>query len=762
MSGKPKILLLCCLLAVAAGPLAETRCQAQALTPTPGRVLDESTEAALEGVNILVLDTPWGTASGPEGNFALPLPPGRYRIRFQMVGYADKEIGPVEIRAGRNIDLVVHLKEEAIPLDEVLVVGEREMSFEGRQVSAHFMEKRQVADVSGSTEDVLRTIQTLPGVVSPADHWGRVYVRGGRSSENLVILDRIFIYEPYHLGGAVSIFNPELIDHIEFYAGGFPAKYSQGLSSVLRVFSKTGMSESLRGDVSLSLISANAVMQGIMPGRRGHWLLSLRRSYHDKLMQAVGAFDNYVFPHFHDVQLKSTVPLGSGHVLTFNALSSGDAMKVELENPEGRTDAVADSGDLAWDNHLAVASLDWKWLISPSSFSHLTVAGSRQPFESDISGTDPQWFTGQARSLDVNADLTVAALEGHEFEVGLYSRHTDVALDINFKQDMFVRTTENSNVALDTTMLDTSFDKLVRYIGCYLQDEWQAVPNALHVGYGLRYEMINTAAGHPISPRFHFSYRATENTRVKFSWGHYYQFSMDPVQMEPPLGSNDLKPKRAVHYILGLEHQPGSSSKVRLEAYRKELSDLFVFGPQLRFTNGGRGSVQGVEVFYERHPSERLNGWASYAYSVARRKDMLGLPEYHPLQDQRHTASLAVNYRLDAKWRASLRWMVHSGRPYTPVLGAEAVVDSATGEITGYVPLEGPINSKRFPGYQRLDVRLDRFFEFDGWDMNVYLEILNVYNHKNVYDYSYTEDYARRISTYQFPLLPSVGLKVSF
>ena len=106
--------------------------------------------------------------------------------------------------------------------------------------------------------------------------------------------------------------------------------------------------------------------------------------------------------------------------------------------------------------------------------------------------------------------------------------------------------------------------------------------------------------------------------------------------------------------------------------------------------------------------------------------------------------------------------MAHSGRPYTPAMGAEALVDSTTGEVTGYLPIEGAINSKRFPSYQRLDMRLDRVFQFDGWDMNVYLEVLNVYYHRNVYDYSYTKDYSRRITTYQFPLLPSIGIKVKF
>jgi hypothetical protein len=362
----------------------------------------------------------------------------------------------------------------------------------------------------------------------------------------------------------------------------------------------------------------------------------------------------------------------------------------------------------------------------------------------------------------MNMDLAMLAWGGHELEAGCYLRSSDVNMDINFKQQYFQYSLENSNIALDTTLLQTSFEKAVRYTGLYVQDQWDVVPPVLSVGYGLRYESINTSSTRPLSPRFSLAHWVAENTLLKFSWGHYYQFSKDPVQMESPLGSRTLKPQRAIHYVWGIEHRLSSHTKTRLEAYVKELSQLLVFGPEMCFANYGRGSVHGFELFFERRPSGPLDGWASYSYSVARRKDLAGTREYHPLQDQRHTASLVLNYRPNRRWYFSAKWVVHSGKPYTPVLGSETVVDSTSGVVKGYRPIEGPVNSRRFPNYQRLDVRCDRVFQFDTWSLVAYLEVLNLYNHKNVYDYSYTKDYTRRITTYQFPLLPSLGLKVNF
>jgi hypothetical protein len=737
-------------------------CQAQPDGLIEGTVRAQQTGDPMGGVNVMAADTPRGTTTDQEGRFQLWLPPGFYRLQFEMMGYRNQIQGPFQLQSGARLRVNVELVEEVIPLDEVVVVGERSAAVEEKQVSSHLLERRQVENLSGTAEDVMRAIQTLPGVVSPADFLGRVFVRGGKTSENVVVLDRVFIYEPYHLAGTVSIFNPELIDHVEFYAGGYPAKYGQATSAILQVFNRQGLERSFRGEVSLSLISANAILEGQLPGGAGRWVLSARRSYHDKLMQAVGAYKNHVFPHFHDLQLKATCPLKENHILTLDVLSSGDALKIELENPDDRADAMADSGDLAWDNQLNLTSLDWKWLISPESYSHLTIAYSKQPVHSEIMGLESQWFAAKVRNVDLNGDLTVLSLENHEIETGFYARVSDVDMDISSKRDYFLYSAENSNVALDTTLLRTSVNKVFRYVGFYVQDQWTAIPPVLSLGYGFRYEAISTSSSKPLSPRFYLTHRVTENTLLKFSWGHYYQFSKDPVQTEPPLGSSDLKPKRAIHYILGLEHRPADHTKVRLEGYVKELEHLFVFGPQMRFANYGRGDVHGLELFLERRSSGRLEGWFSYSYSVAKRKDLTGTREYHPLQDQRHTASLVLTYRPNNRWRFSAKWMVNSGKPYTPVLGSEAVVDSVSGEINGYWPIEGPINSQRFPSYQRLDLRCDRLFQFDGWSLAAYLEVLNLYNHSNVYDYSYTRDYSQRVTTKQFPLLPSLGFKVSF
>ena len=164
---------------------------------------------------------------------------------------------------------------------------------------------------AGSLEDATRTLQTMPGVITQTDFSGKMYVRGGRTQENVVLVDRIFVYEPYHLGGLSSIFNPDLIDDIEFYAGGFPAKYGQAMSAVIEVNNRYGRRGSFQGSFSSSFISTRLLAEGSLPGEKGSFLVSGRINYYDKIMDLLKVPSTYFRPQFHDYQAKLFYPLNT-------------------------------------------------------------------------------------------------------------------------------------------------------------------------------------------------------------------------------------------------------------------------------------------------------------------------------------------------------------------------------------------------------------------------------------------------------------------
>jgi outer membrane receptor protein involved in Fe transport len=295
------------------------------------------------------------------------------------------------------------------------------------------------------------------------------------------------------------------------------------------------------------------------------------------------------------------------------------------------------------------------------------------------------------------------------------------------------------------------------YAGVYFQDQVELIPPFLSINAGLRWEYFDVSEQMVWSPRLSFAFSIDQKSVLKAAWGYYRQFPKDPVQMDANNGNPHLKAQHATHYILGIERQLSENLLTRIEWYYKDFQQLIVKNPTTNFSNSGSGSSYGAEIFIQKRVAGKSDGWISYSYSVSKRKDEPQGAEYYPLQDQRHTISAVINYHPASHWDISLKWMIYSGRPYSPL---DSVI--CLPETNSYLPIEGAINSERLPSYQRLDIRTDYWFKWGKLPFSIYIEVLNIYNHKNIYDYVWNEDYSKQSNSYQFPLLPTFGVSVIF
>ena len=125
-----------------------------------------------------------------------------------------------------------------------------------------------------------------------------------------------------------------------------------------------------------------------------------------------------------------------------------------------------------------------------------------------------------------------------------------------------------------------------------------------------------------------------------------------------------------------------------------------------------------------------------------------------------------TNYSFARNWTFGLKWQYHTGKPYTEILGSQAVLDpNDANNVLYYEPIYDPYkNSARLPPYHRLDLRIDRDWTFNSWKLNTYFEIFNVYNRCNVEGYDYDESYsaASKEKICGVPALPSFGVEAQF
>ena len=272
-----------------------------------------------------------------------------------------------------------------------------------------------------------------------------------------------------------------------------------------------------------------------------------------------------------------------------------------------------------------------------------------------------------------------------------------------------------------------------------------------------------------LSPRLGLRYALTDGLLGRAGWGYYHQapsfvglFERFEREIEWNLFETIvLKTERAQHFTAGLEWDRGQAHGARLEAYYKRLDHLVVARDSTYRSipdNSGRGHAYGLELFLQRRPSAatRLSGWISYSLGVSKEGNPREPLHYRDV-DQRHTLDLVGRLGLTRRSWLDVRYSYGSGFPWTPVArdpDGEPLFD-AEGSV-----IREPVNSRRYPGFRRLDVRLSwRRGQVGGRTLTAYLEVINALNRRNVFEYYWDEDH-RRLVSYMLPIMPFFGLRL--
>jgi hypothetical protein len=337
-----------------------------------GFVYDAGNGEGLIGATVYLKKTVYGGSTNLNGYFVLPrVPAGEYVLEARLLGYKTQSL---EIRLGADEQKTVELRLVPEPLEMEVVIVSAEKQEVGeqlydKQISEIELSARQINAIPQVAEaDLLRSLQTLPGIVPLSDFSTALYVRGGTPDQNLYQIDGADVYNPQHAFGLFSTFNTDAIKHVELSKGGFGAEYGDRLSSVLHVTHLDGNREEFEGSASISLLSAKTTLQ--MPlGRAGSLSGSLRRTYFDKtIAQAIDDVPDY---YFYDGNLKAFFDLNSNNKLTLSAYGGQDFLDFTFNQK------ATDQAGIRYDWGNKTGSVRWTHVFSPALFANFWVTGSR-------------------------------------------------------------------------------------------------------------------------------------------------------------------------------------------------------------------------------------------------------------------------------------------------------------------------------------------------------------------------------------------------
>ncbi len=740
-----------------------------------GQILDAETLLPMPGVEVTTQsahqDDHLTNISGEDGWFTLSqVEVGTYTLSATHLGYATGYLSDVVVRSERITFVELSLKTAPIEMEGITVNSGYFQKEKEEATSQTGYSGEEIRRAPGSAGDVSRIFMTLPSVAKVSDQNNGLAVRGGNPLETGFFLDNIEIPNINHFpshgssSGPISLLNTDLIKDASFHTGGFSSRFGDRLSSVMDIRLREGNREEFDGQLDLNFTGFGAVMEGPMGGGDGSFLFSVRRSYLDLVVDAVGT-DADVAPQYTDATLKLAWDLNRNHRLVALGILG--------------LDDISSTYDAAIENDLDIyggqkvqegaVGLDWQAIWSGSFLSNTTVSFLTTGFEDDFMET-----VTESILIDKDAKESAVSLRNQNqlrFGSSATLRFGGDAklIKTDFQQHMAEYTG-----SLGQTIPALNIDDVLTTGQAGAFASLTVKPfSRLTATVGARSDYFEHTEELSVSPRASLSLQATDQTSLNLSAGIFRQ-NLPMILLAQRDDNRDLDQPWATHLVGGIEHLLSPDTRVTLEGYLKEYRDFpmdpeepslftadeavyrygFFFNhPELVST--GRARSRGVELLFQKKLARDFYGLASASWSRSEYRGYDG--EWRPrVFDNRWMGSVEGGYKPSEKWEFSLRWIYAGGPPYTPL-------DLEASEASGRTVLDGSrVNESRYPAYHSLNLRFDRRFYFGGSNLVWYVSVWNAYDRKNVASYSWNAIKGEVQTTNQWGLLPIFGLEWEF
>lgn len=749
-----------------------------------GFVFDASSGETLIGASVYFENQTYGAITNTSGYYVISgLPAGNYKLICSYVGFKDFR-KTLTLKQGQSLKLAIQLQPALLETEAVVVTADSvrtAIRLFRKAISRIDISPMEIKSLPAVAEtDLLRTLQSLPGILPISDFSSEIYVRGGTSDQNLYLIDGADVYNPEHAFGLFSTFNTDAIKDIKISKGGFGAEFGGRLSSVLDVTNLDGNRKSFKSNSEISLLSAKTTLQ--MPlGQFGSLSASIRRTYLGETAKLF--YDDIPEYYFYDGHIKAFFDINADNKLSLSLYKGNDFLDYTFDK------SIKDSPSIHYDWGNTTASLRWTHVFTPHLFSNFWITGS--VFSS--------WFKMTEVDVEETNDLLDLGAKG-QFEYALSKK-----LEARFG---FEQKNLSASLQQESPRGIVDVDRKRQLYSGYLSFNWKPTVKWI-VEPGLRYNLFSSDKDfHDFAPRFSASYRLTETINLKLSTGIYYQY----LQKIPRPFIADIwtsadkyhNRSKAAHYIFGFQKEIAHNLSLEVETYYKDYKNLYSLKnyfldiapsfydeqgrPVYTKTQGlfdrGDGNSMGIE-FLLRKRFGSINGWL--AYSLARtRYRVEGINHrkaFEPRHDRTHVVNAVINLdirnalrELQGKgwqndknqWQLGLNFIYTSGQPITlpsSTYYGNSIPDQDYNELFLYPTT---INSFRLPEYIRLDLSLTYKHKFKSWTIEPYIQIFNLGNRENVwfiqYDSEKEEDQiVQEVDTFNmFPLLPTVGIKFDF
>jgi hypothetical protein len=658
--------------------------------------------------------------TGDDGSFYFHgVPPGSYQVLAVDPKY-DRLERPISLGTREALEVRLWMRPRGGNPYETVVEGEREVL----EVTKRTLQRQQLTSVPGTFGDPIRVIQTLPGMQRAPFGLGLLLVRGSNPDDTGIYVDGHEVPSVFHFLGGPSIFNAEMLESIDLYPGGFPARFGRHHGGAVALELRPTKSDGIHGSAKVDFLDTGVYLRAPL-SKDLSFAFAGRRSYVDAFLgfvlpQPPKGGRRVVTPVYYDYATRFDYDLHDNGRLGLFAIGSSDTLHVLDQDPD-----AAQSTDLN-------TSVKFFRIIGEYTRS---LGGDLKLTLSPAWGRDTVTFSGaQAEAAGPFTSLDIVS-SNLSYRARVHGRIDD-RLTLDTGLDLLSRITSYQALVpiddnlIDSTGVDIDPSEVFRGastlgLGAYIDLGIDAT-SKLKLIPSLRVDqyLIEGRNRQSIDPRLVARYKVDKAWTLKGYVGRFSQ-PPQPEAVDARFGNPNVV----------IANPDGTFTYVN-------------------FRNEGRRDSMGLEVLIKREITERMFGWLSYTFSKAHQRNHPDTAWVPTAFDQTHVMNAVASYKPGAGFEIGARFQLATGRPDTPVIGATFNAD--TGE---YEPVNGPRRSVRTPTYRQIDMRIERSWLFNTWSIGAYLDIINVANLQNVEAFQYDYRYKEKSPITSYPILPTLGVR---
>lgn len=721
-----------------------------------GRVYNSKTNEGVPFATIQIWGTTIGAVSDFDGNFLFTgLKPGYTELRVSSVGYKPFISSALLVTNSKQVSIEIPLEELAIDIGEVVIKASPFVKKAETPVSVRIIGIDEIEKNPGGNRDISKVISSFPGVASTPAYRNDVIVRGGGPNENRFYVDNVEIPYLNHFstqgasGGPVGILNVDFIQSVDFISGAFPASKGNALSSVLNFTFIDGNRDKIKYRATLGASDLGVTIDG-PTGKNSSLLVSVRRSYLKLLFTALKL---PFFPNYTDFQFKYRVRLDEKNELTILGLGAKDDFELNMKANETDYQRYLLDNIPVQEQYSYVTGLVYKhfrsngydtWVLSRNYLNN-----SQYKYAGNIEADTNKlldYLSGEGE-IKSRFERIIIGEKGLRMNFGASAEYAHYR---NSTFRLFYTPSGRNELNYETNLKLGKFGLFGQLSNAYLDQR-------LKLSLGLRtdFNTFSSSMMNPLkqlSPRFSASYILTDKFNLSFNVGRYYQL--------PPytaLGystatemfvnkNNNLKYIISDHIVAGVELVPNENIQFTLEGFMKFYSKYpfsvidsvplssksagyGIFGDE-ELLSLSDGRAYGVELLGRFREFRKVNLVFSYTYVRSEFKD-LSSKWISSSWDNRHLFNVTATKKFNRNWDFGFKWRFVGGAPYTSYDVGKSMLKAAWDlQGQGYLDYAN-FNSQRLRSFHQLDLRIDKQYYFKGWSLMLYVDVQNVYNHKN-------------------------------